>query len=59
MPAIPELKFWGKYGMYMKCKNSMGHVWDTGKYQIVHIESGHGLTTFIEKEKGSTTYLVR
>lgn len=38
MPSIPELKFWEKYGMYMNCKNSMGYVWNTGKYQIVHMD---------------------
>ncbi|PJN48172.1 hypothetical protein PAEAM_63090 [Paenibacillus sp. GM1FR] len=50
MPAIPELMFWEKYGMCIKCKNSMGHVWNTGKYQIVHMDLGRRLITFIEKE---------
>lgn len=37
----------------------MGHVWNTGKFQIVHMDLGRRLITFIEKEKGSTTDLVR
>lgn len=45
--------------MCIKCKNSMGHVWNTGKFQIVHMDVGRRLITFIEKEKGSTTDLVR